>query len=383
MHPIHIIAAKRTPIGKFGGGLKDLPPADLAAHVANATVPENLRERVSEIILGQVLQSGSGMNVARQTGLRIGVPHSTPAFTVNMACGSALKAVALATNTLQNPQHQLALAGGVENMSAAPFLLPELRWGKKLGASTILDSIQNDGLTDPFLHIGMGETAERIAELLRISREEQDAFAATSQALAHTHRDAFAREIVPVTNRKDTVEQDEHPRSDTTTTSLAKLKPAFRTNGSVTPGNSSGINDGAAMLLLAREDALQASGLQSRARIVASCTTGCDPATMGLGPVTAIEELLRIAGWSRDSIDAFEINEAFAAQTLGCIKQLHLDPAKVNRRGGAIALGHPIGASGARILVTLLHLMEDLDLHRGVASLCVGGGMGVAMAIER
>jgi acetyl-CoA C-acetyltransferase len=229
----------------------------------------------------------------------------------------------------------------------------------------------------------MGETAERIADLLRISREEQDAYAAESQARVQRHLEAFTREIVPVQTRPSMVQNDEHPRAETSVASLSKLRPVFRPDGSVTAGNASGINDGAAMVLLATETGLRATGLHSRARLIASATTGCDPATMGLGPVTAIQSVLQRAGWTADSVDLFEINEAFAAQALGCIRQLNLDPLRVNTRGGAIALGHPIGASGARILVTLLHAMEDTNARRGIASLCIGGGMGIAMAIER
>jgi acetyl-CoA C-acetyltransferase len=268
-------------------------------------------------------------------------------------------------------------------MSAAPYLLADMRWGRKLGDAGALDSIQRDGLTDPFLGIAMGETAERIADLLHISREDQDAYAAESQSRTHANRGAFTREIVPVAQGRARVECDEHPRPESNAEALAKLRPVFRSNGTVTAGNASGINDGAALVLLSRESALRSLQLESRARLAASCVVGCDPATMGLGPVGAIRGVLQKTGWSSDSVDAFEINEAFAAQTLGCIRQLHVDPAKVNRRGGAIALGHPIGASGARVLVTLLHTLEDLGLRRGIASLCIGGGMGIALAVER
>jgi acetyl-CoA C-acetyltransferase len=383
MEQIHIAAAARSPIGKFGGGLKDIPIAELGAVITRAIVPESAKHLIEEVILGQVLQAGSGMNVSRQIALKVGIPNTVPAYTVNMACGSSLKAVALAAATLRETGAPLALAGGVEVMSAAPYLLPNLRWGQKLGDSAAIDSIQNDGLTDPTLRIGMGETAERIADLLRISREEQDAYAAESQARVQRHLEAFTREIVPVQTRPSMVQNDEHPRAETSVASLSKLRPVFRPDGSVTAGNASGINDGAAMVLLATETGLRATGLHSRARLIASATTGCDPATMGLGPVTAIQSVLQRAGWTADSVDLFEINEAFAAQALGCIRQLNLDPLRVNTRGGAIALGHPIGASGARILVTLLHAMEDTNARRGIASLCIGGGMGIAMAIER
>ena len=383
MKPVHIIAAKRSPIGRFGGGLKSLSATDLASAIADAVVAENLRPHIGQIILGQVLQACSGMNVARQVGLKLGLPQHVPAFTVNMACGSSLKAAALGATAIACGESDLVLAGGVECMSRAPHYVTDLRWGKKLGDAAMLDAILVDGLTDPSLKIGMGETAERIADKHGITRAEQDAFAARSQSRAAANRDAFAREIVAVTGRDGTITTDEHPRADTTIESLAKLTPAFRKDGTVTAGNASGINDGAAMVLLASDEAVQEHQLQSRARIVASAAVGCDPAVMGLGPVGAIRKLCGITGWTLENVDAIEINEAFAVQTLGCVRELGLDIAKLNQRGGAIALGHPIGASGARVLVTLLHLMEDKNYRRGIASLCIGGGMGIAMAVER
>jgi acetyl-CoA C-acetyltransferase len=378
MTPVHIVAAKRSPIGRFGGGLKSIAPADLATAVAAAVAPESVRAEIGQVILGQVLQAGSGMNVARQLGLKLGLPQHVPAFTVNMACGSSLKAVALGADAIRSGESELILSGGVENMSRAPHYVMDARWGKKLGDLSMQDAMFIDGLTDPLLKIGMGETAERIADKHSITRLEQDEFAARSQALAESSRSAFAREIVPVE-----IDQDEHPRADTTAESLATLKPAFRKGGTVTAGNASGINDGAAMVLLAGEEALRKHGLVSRARIIATAAVGCDPAMMGLGPVGAIRKLLMMTGWPLESVDAIEINEAFAVQTLGCARELELDMAKLNQRGGAIALGHPIGASGARVLVTLLHLMEDMNHARGIASLCIGGGMGIAMAVER
>ena len=383
MKTVHIIEAKRSPIGRFGGGLKSLSAADLACAVAGAVVGENLRAHIGQIILGQVLQAGSGMNVARQAGLKLGIPQTVPAFTVNMACGSSLKATALGAAAIASGESDLVLAGGVESMSRAPHYATDVRWGKKLGDAAMLDAILVDGLTDPTLKIGMGETAERIADRHGITRAEQDAFAARSQGRTSANRDAFAREIVAVTGRDGAITQDEHPRADTTIETLAKLMPAFRKDGTVTAGNASGINDGAAMVLLASDDAVRAHGFTSRARIVASIAGGCDPAVMGLGPVAAIRKLCNITGWALDDVDAIEINEAFAAQVLGCVKELGADIEKLNQRGGAIALGHPIGASGARVLVTLLHLMEDKSLRRGIASLCIGGGMGIAMALER
>ena len=383
MKPVHLVAAKRSPIGRFGGGLKSLSAADLALAVAEAVVPELLRSEVGQVILGQVLQAGCGMNVARQVGWKLGLPEATPAYTVNMACGSSLKAVALGADAIRLGENELVLAGGVEVMSRAPHYAMDSRWGKKLGNITLQDSLFLDGLSDAMLDIGMGETAERIADHLGITRVEQDAFASRSQQLAATHRAIFEREIIPVTGADGTIREDEHPRAGTTEDSLAKLKPSFRPDGSVTAGNASGINDGAAMVLLASDSAMTRYGLISHARIVATAAVGCDPALMGLGPVEAIRGVCGRAGWSLDEVDAIEINEAFAVQTLGCGHLLALDWAKLNQRGGAIALGHPIGASGARVLTTLLHLMEDKGYSKGIASLCVGGGMGIAMAVER
>ena len=381
--PIHLVAARRSPIGRFGGGLKSLTPADLALQIAEAVVPAALKPVVGQVILGQVLQAGAGMNVARQVGLRLGLAQTVPAFTVNMACASGLHAVALAASAITNGEAALVLAGGVEVMSRAPHYLTDLRWGKKLGASELADAMFCDGLSDPVLKIGMGDTAERIAEICKIGREAQDAFAFRSQQRAAASRADFQREIVSVTGSDGTIAEDEHPRADTTIEKLAKLKPAFRADGSVTPGNSSGINDGAALLLVANEEAIRAHGLQSRARIVASTVVGCDPAVMGLGPIGAVRRLCEETGWKLDGVDAIEINEAFAVQTLACAQELGLDAERLNQRGGAIALGHPIGCSGARVLVTLLHILEDRKLKRGIAALCVGGGMGIAMAIER
>ncbi|HSH95254.1 MAG TPA: acetyl-CoA C-acyltransferase [Roseimicrobium sp.] len=381
--PVYLVAARRSAIGRFGGGLKSLTPADLALPVASAIVPDTLKSSIDQVILGQVLQAASGMNVARQLGLRLGVPQLSPAFTVNMACASGLKAVTLAADAVAAGEASLALAGGVESMSRTPHYAMDLRWGRKLGDSALVDSINLDGLSDPFLKIGMGETAERIADLLKISREEQDQFAFTSQQRAAMAKTSFQREIVSIKTRDGDIAADEHPRSDTTLEKLAQLKPAFRPNGTVTAGNASGINDGAALVLVASKAAAERHSLAPRARIVAATSVGCDPATMGLGPVGAIRRLCEETGWTLGSVDAIEINEAFAAQTLGCAKELGLDMAKLNQRGGGVALGHPIGCSGARVLVTLLHLMEDNHLKRGIASLCVGGGMGIAIAIER
>ncbi|WP_395730144.1 thiolase family protein [Prosthecobacter sp.] len=379
MSPVYLIDARRTPIGRFGGGLKDLTATQLGHALGDAMLPQTLRAHIQQVILGQVLQAGAGMNVARQIGLKLGLPQEVPAFTVNMACGSSLKAVALASDAIRSGENDLVLAGGVEVMSRAPHYATDLRFGKKLGDSSLQDAMFVDGLTDPLLKIGMGETAERIADKHAITRAEQDAFAALSQSRVAASRAALSREIIPIGE----VTEDEHPRADTTAESLAKLKPAFRKDGTVTAGNASGINDGAALVLLASADAVSRHGLTPRARIIASAAVGCDPALMGLGPVGAIKKLCTLTGWNLNEVDAIEINEAFAVQALGCIKELNLDPTKLNPRGGAIALGHPLGASGARVLITLLHHMEDHHLRRGIASLCIGGGMGIALAIER
>jgi acetyl-CoA C-acetyltransferase len=382
-HPVHLVAAARTPIGRFGGALRHAGPVDLAAHVARSFLTPALCPRVGVTVLGQVLQAGSGMNVARQVALRVGIPQESPAYTVNMACASGLKSVDLAASAIAGGEAEVALAGGVESMSRAPHYAWGMRWGHKLGDTALSDALFADGLTDPTLGLGMGETAERLAEKYRVTRAEQDAFALESQKRVAAARAAFAREIVPFEGEREGVAQDEHPRPDTTREKLAQLKPSFRKDGTVTAGNSSGINDGAALALLAGEGAAKRLGLRSRARVVACCSVGCDPAIMGIGPVGAIRALCAETGWQLDAVDAVEINEAFAAQALACARELGLRMDRLNRRGGAIALGHPIGCSGARVLVTLLHLMEDLGLRRGIASLCVGGGMGIAMALER
>jgi acetyl-CoA C-acetyltransferase len=373
---VHIFAAARTPIGRFCGGLAQHTAADLAVAAAAPLVAnQQVRDEVGQVILGQVLQAGCGMNVARQVALRIGLPQKVPGMTVNLMCGSGLQAVALAASAIGSGESQLVLAGGTESMSQAPHYAKDLRKGQKLGSSTLEDAILCDGLTDPLLNIGMGETAEHLAEKFGISRADQDAYAARSQALYRT----LEGEITPVGD----VVADEHPRPDSTAEKLAKLRPAFRKDGSVTAGNTSGINDGAAMLLLGSTAAGARLGLTSQAKVLATSVIGCDPREMGLGPVEAIKAVCAEVGWSMADVDLFEINEAFAIQVLSCIKLLGLDLSRVNTRGGAIAMGHPIGASGARVLTTLLRTMEEQDARRGVASLCIGGGMGIAVAVER
>jgi len=377
--PIHIVAARRSPIGRFGGGLKKTTASELAARTAEATAPDALRPHIGQIILGQVLPAGCGMNTARQTGLALDAPQTSPAFTVNMVCGSGLKAVALAADAITAGEADLVLAGGVESMSNVPHYATDARFGKKLGNPKLLDAILTDGLSDPGLKRGMGDIAEELTGEYGIGRGEQDAFALRSQQRAATAREDFAREIVPIGD----VAADEHPRPDTTLEKLQSLSPAFAVDGSITAGNASGINDGAAILLLANDAALAAHDLDSRARIIGAVTVGCEPARFGLGPVGAVQLLCEQTGWNLAGVDTVEINEAFAVQTIACARGLGLSDEQLNPRGGALALGHPIGASGARILVTLLHFLEDTDVRRGIATLCVGGGMGIALAIER
>jgi acetyl-CoA C-acetyltransferase len=326
------------------------------------------------VAFGQVLQAGVGMNLARQVALRVGCNQSTPAYTVNMVCGSGLQAIGLAAREIASGERSVVLAGGAESMSNAPHYA-RLRNGVKFGDAKLEDAILRDGLTDPLHDVVMGETAERVAEKYSVSREEQDAFALESHRRAVAAREEFAREITPIQAGSVRVAQDESPRADTTIEKLSTLRPAFRENGTVTAGNASSLNDGAAVVLLSSDEALQNQELVSRAKILATCAVGCDPLLMGLGPVGAIRHLCEEVGWDLQDVDAIELNEAFAAQSIACARELKIDSEKLNRRGGAIALGHPIGCSGARVLVTLLHIMEDHDLKRGIAPLCVRGGM--------
>lgn len=379
--PIHIVDAKRSPIGRLGGCLAPYSAVELALLVGGPVLPPD-RQAVDQVILGQVLQAGSGMNLARQVALGLDLPLSVPGYTVNMVCGSGLKAVALGAGAVEIGESEVVLCGGAESMTQAPHILKDLRSGKKFGAAPLLDIIEADGLTDPRLNILMGETAERVADRYGISRVEQDEWSVRSQELAVSAREAFRREIVPILAKDQTIDADEHPRPGTTVERLGKLKPVFRKEGTVTAGNASGLNDGAAALLLASESGLSKVDAKSRARIVGSAAVGCEPEVMGLGPVGAIRQLCQDLGWNLSEVDAVEINEAFAAQTIGCARELGLNLDRLNVRGGAIALGHPIGASGARVLVTLLHILEDKGWRRGIASLCIGGGMGIAVGIE-
>ena len=391
MTEIVILSACRTPIGTFGGVFKEIPAVDLGAQVVREALARAgiAPDQVDETILGCILQAGVGMNPARQASIRAGIPESVPAHTVNKVCGSGLKAVILAAQAIKAGDAEVVVAGGLESMSRAPFLLPGARWGERLGHGKVIDHMIHEGLTDAFHDIHMGITAENVAERYGITREDQDAFAAESQARAAAaiREGRFKAEIVPVplAQKKGDpklVEQDEHPRPDTTRESLARLKPAFKKEGTVTAGNASGLNDGAAALVVASADKAAALGAKPRARIVSYASAGVDPKVMGIGPVPAVRKALDKAGLSKGAIDLFELNEAFAAQSLAVLRELKLDPARVNVNGGAIALGHPIGASGARILVTLLHALQARGLRRGLACLCIGGGQGVAMVVE-
>jgi acetyl-CoA C-acetyltransferase len=373
MKPIWIVSAKRTPQGRLLGALAKRSAVELAVAAGKATLSGIDPTLIDSVIVGNVLGAGLGMNVARQVGIGVGLPVSTPAFTVNMMCASGMQAVMLAVQSIQSGAARIVLCGGTESMSNAPYLLERARSGYKFGNGVLIDSVLRDGLTDVFSNEHMGLTAERLAGMYKISREAQDVFSAQSQqryAAAHA-AGHFRDEIVPV----DKLEHDEPPRPDTTAATLSTLKPVFTANGTVTAGNASGINDGAAMLLVCDEERGRECGLKPLMIITASASVGCEPSLMGLGPVHATRKISRDVS----EFDMIELNEAFAAQSLACIKELKLDEAKVNPDGGAIALGHPIGASGARLLVHLAHRQPK----RGLATLCVGGGMGCAVVVER
>jgi len=386
-----ILSGCRTAIGTFGGVFKDVSAVELGTvAVREAVRRAGVRpDQVDEVVLGCILQAGLGMNPARQATLKAGLPESVPATTVNKVCGSGLKAVMMAAQAIKAGDAEVVVAGGTENMSRAPYLLPGARWGQRLGNGTAIDHMIHEGLTDAFHDIHMGVTAENLVERYAISREDQDAFAAESQrrAEAAIKGGAFVEEIVPVVvpgkKGETRIDTDEHPRPGTTAESLSKLRPAFKKDGSVTAGNASGINDGAAALVVAGADRARGLGLAPIARIVSYASAAVDPRVMGIGPVPAVRKALEKASLSAEAIDLFELNEAFAAQSLAVLRELKLDAQKVNVLGGAIALGHPIGASGARILVTLIHALRARGLRYGLAGLCIGGGQGVAMVVER
>jgi acetyl-CoA C-acetyltransferase len=385
-----ILSACRTPIGAFGGSLKDLTAVDLGAAAIRGAVERagvNPGE-IGDVILGCVLQAGNGMNVARQAALSAGLSVETPGETVNRVCGSGLQAVVHAVEAIKVGYTPLVVAGGTESMSNAPYLLKRARWGYRMGNGEVVDSLVGEGLTCAIAGCHMGSTAEDVAARYGISRADQDAFAVESQRRAQQAIAAgrFRDEIVPVDlphKAASRFETDEHPRGGVTIEKLGSLKPAFKQAGTVTAGNASGINDGAAALVVAAEEWAVAHGKQPLARVVSYASIGVDPAIMGMGPVPAVRRALDRAGLSTDQVDLIEINEAFAAQSVAVIRELGLDPGRVNVNGGAIALGHPIGASGARVLTTLVHELRRRGDRRGLATLCIGGGMGIAMIVER
>jgi acetyl-CoA C-acetyltransferase len=392
MQEVVIVAAARTAIGSFGGSLAKIPAHELGATVIKALLAQTgiAADQISEVIMGQVLTAGCGQNPARQALIKAGIPVEVPAMTINQVCGSGLKVTHLAAQAIACGDADIVIAGGQENMSLSPHLLPGSRDGFRMGTATLVDSMVFDGLTDIYNNYHMGMTAENIAEKYGISREEQDAFSAASQNKAEAAQKAgrFAGEIVPVMipqRKGDPVafDQDEFIKPGVSAEALGKLRPAFKKDGTVTAGNASGINDGAAAVIMmsaARADAL---GLKPLARIKAYASAGVEPSVMGMGPVPATRRALDRAGWTLEELDLIEANEAFAAQAIGVARELQWNADKVNVNGGAIAIGHPIGASGCRILVSLLHEMQRRDAKKGLATLCIGGGMGVALALER
>ena len=392
MHEVVIVAATRTAVGSFQGSLASIPAPQLGAIVLRRLLEQTgvSPEQVDEVILGQVLTAGSGQNPARQTAVHAGLPFATPAFTLNKVCGSGLKALHLGAQAIRCGDAEVIIAGGQENMSLSPYVMPGARTGLRMGHSKVVDSMIEDGLWDAFNDIHMGITAENLAEKYQLSREQQDAFAAASQQKATEAIAAgrFIAEITPVSipQRKGDplfFDTDEQPRAGTTAESLAKLRPAFKKDGTVTAGNASSLNDGAAAVMLMSAEKAKALGLPVLARIVAYANAGVDPSIMGIGPVAATQKCLSKAGWSIADLDLIEANEAFAAQSLSVNQELGWDASKINVNGGAIAIGHPIGASGCRILVSLVHEMIRRDAKKGLATLCIGGGQGVALAIER
>lgn len=392
MQQVVIVAATRTPIGSFQGTLASLSAVDLGTVVVKALLARSgvAAEQVDEVILGQVLTAGCGQNPARQTALNAGLPQSVPALTINKVCGSGLKAIHLAVQAIRCGDAEVIIAGGQESMSQSPYLMNGARAGLRLGHGQLTDSVIQDGLWDAFNDYHMGITAENLAEKYAISRSEQDEFALRSQQKTQAAQQAgrFVAEITPVEVAKPKgevlrVASDEQPRGDATLESLARLRPAFRKDGTVTAGNASSINDGAAAVLLMSAAKAAELKMPVLARIAGYSASGVDPAIMGIGPVPAARRCLANAGWSLSEVDLIEANEAFAAQALAVGRELEWDSARVNVNGGAIALGHPIGASGCRILVTLLYEMQRREVNKGLAMLCIGGGQGVALAVER
>lgn len=392
MTDIVIVAAARTAVGKFGGSLSKTAAPELGATVVRSLLQRTglSGEQIGEVILGQVLQAGAGQNPARQTVIKSGLPQGVPAMTINKVCGSGLKAVMLAAQAIRDGDSEIVIAGGQENMSMSPHVLPGSRDGQRMGDWKMVDSMIVDGLWDVYNQYHMGITAENVAKQYGVTREMQDALALASQQKAAAAQDAgkFAAEIVPVSipqRKGDPVifDKDEFINRKTSLDVLGSLRPAFDKTGSVTAGNASGINDGAAAVMVMSAKQAEALGLKPLARIASYASAGLDPAYMGMGPVPAARKALARAGWSPADLDLLEINEAFAAQACAVHQEMGWDTSKVNVNGGAIAIGHPIGASGCRILVTLLHEMQRRDAKKGIASLCIGGGMGVALTVER
>ncbi|MBW3565076.1 MAG: thiolase family protein [Acidobacteria bacterium] len=388
---IYLVSPRRTPIGRFGGTLLPLSAADLGVAAAKGSLdaagldPEAL----DEVIFGNARQAGVGPNVARQIALRSGATHETPAWTVNQACGSGMRAIINAADQIRLGNAKLVLAGGTESMSNTPYLLTNARWGLRMGNGEVVDGMTRDGFFCPLADEMMGATAETLADQYGISRDEQDELAVRSQQRAGKAWDdeAFAGEIVPVEiqTRKDstTLDRDEHPRPDTSVEKMKKLPPVFRDGGTVHAGNASGVTDGASAMIVASAEAVKAHGLTPLARLAGYAQAGVDPKVMGIGPVPATKQILEENGISLDEIGLIELNEAFAAQVIACDRELHLDPERLNVHGGAIALGHPIGATGARITTTLAHAMSRRNERLGLATLCISGGMGLALLLER
>ncbi len=380
---IFLIAALRTPIGKFGGALASMTAPQLGVASAKATIERSGidKDAIDEVIFGNARQAGVGPNSARQIAIKSGLRHEVPAYTVNQACGSGLRAIMNASDQIRLGHAEVVLAGGTESMSNTPYLLMRARWGTKMGHGEVVDGMYRDGFMCPLADEMMGATAETLAERYGISRQEQDQFALESQKKTERAyaKNRFDDEIVPL----EKLQRDEHPRFDTDLGSLAKLPPVFRKDGSVHAGNSSGVTDGASSMLVASGDAVKKHGLEPMARIIGYAQAGVDPKIMGIGPVPATQKLLRDVGMSLANIDLIELNEAFAAQVIACDRELHFDRDKLNVHGGAIALGHPIGCTGARITTTLLHALQSRDKTVGLATLCISGGMGLSMIVER
>jgi acetyl-CoA C-acetyltransferase len=391
MEEVVIVAAGRTAVGKFGGTLAKIPAVDLGAHVIRQLLAKTGIDpaAVSEVIMGQVLTAGAGQNPARQASIKAGVPNMVPAMTINKVCGSGLKATHLAAQAILCGDAEIVIAGGQENMSASPHVLPNSREGFRMGDTKLVDTMIVDGLWDVYNQYHMGVTAENVAKKYEISRQAQDEFALASQQKAEAAQLAgkFKDEILPleIPGKKGVTvfDTDEYPKHGSTLEALSSLRPAFNKEGTVTAGNASGLNDGAAAVIMMSASKAKELGLTPLARIKAYSSSGLDPAIMGMGPVSATKLAMKKAGWTHEDVDLMEINEAFAAQAVAVNKEMGWDTSKINVNGGAIALGHPIGASGARVLVTLLHEMIRRDAKRGLASLCIGGGMGVALAVER